>query len=85
LRAPPDGVACFQAYEDAVIPLLGEFGGVLETRLRSSDGTVEVHIVSFDSEQSFQKLKSDPRRASYAHLLIKSSATTELIAMTDVI
>ena len=83
-RVSMDGVASFREYEDAVLPLLSEFGGLLERRLRNSDGTVEVHIVSFDSEQSFQRFRSDPRRASYAHLMEKSSANNELIAMTDV-
>jgi len=62
-RVPSDGVASFQAYEDAVLPLLNEFGGLLERRLRNADGTIEVHIVSFDSDQNFQRFRSDPRRA----------------------
>jgi hypothetical protein len=60
-RVPFDGVASFQAYEEAVLPLLSEFGGLLERRLRNSDGTIEVHIVSFDSDQNFQRFRSDPR------------------------
>ena len=83
-RVPSDGVASFQAYEDAVLPLLSEFGGLLERRLRNSDGTIEVHIVSFDSDQNFQRFRSDPRRASFAHLLEASAASIERFAMTDV-
>ena len=83
-RVPSDGVASFQAYEDAVLPLLGEFGGLLERRLRNSDGTIEVHIVSFDSEQNFQRYRRDPRRASFAHLIEASAVSKELFAMTDV-
>src|SRR5580692_13038144 len=83
-RVPMEGVASFQEYEDAVLPLLGEFGGLLERRLRNADGTVEVHIVSFDSEQSFQRFRSDPRRASFAHLIEASAASIERFAMTDV-
>ena len=83
-RVPSDGVASFQAYEDAVLPLLGEFGGLLERRLRNSDGTIEVHIVSFDSEQNFRRFRSDPRRASFTHLIEASAAGNELLAMTDV-
>jgi hypothetical protein len=83
-RIPSDGVADFQAYEAAVLPLLSEFGGLLERRLRNADGTIEVHIVSFDSEKNFQRFRSDPRRASYAHLLERSSANNERIAMADV-
>jgi hypothetical protein len=83
-RIPSDGVADFQAYEAAVLPLLSEFDGLLERRLRNSDGTIEVHIVSFDSEQSFQRFRSDPRRASFAHLSEASAVKKESFAVTDV-
>ena len=32
-RIPRDGIASFQAYEEAVLALLSEFGGSLERRL----------------------------------------------------
>jgi uncharacterized protein (DUF1330 family) len=83
-RVPPDGVAGFQAYEAAVLPLLGEFGGLLERRLRNADGTIEVHIVSFDSDRNFQRFRADPRRAAVAHLIEASAARNEVVAMTDV-
>ena len=83
-RVPPDGIASYQAYEAAVLPLLSEFGGLLERRLRNPDGTIEVHIVSFDSDQNRQRFRSDPRRASFAHLFEASAASNEVFAMTDV-
>ena len=83
-RVPPDGVARFQAYEDAVLPLLSEFGGLLERRLRNGDGTIEVHIVGFDSDRDFQRYRSDPRRAALSHLFEASAARNELLAVTDV-
>jgi hypothetical protein len=83
-RVPPDGVAGFQAYEDAVLPLLSEHGGSLERRLRNGDGTIEVHIVSFDSDRSFQRYRDDPRRAALSHQFEASAASTERLAMTDV-
>src|SRR4051794_36625558 len=83
-RVPPEGVASFQAYEQAVLPLLSEFGGLLERRLRNSDGTIEVHIVSFDSDQNFQRFRSDPRRASLSYMVEASAAKNELLQMTDV-
>ena len=83
-RVPSDGVASYQAYEQAVLPLLSEFGGLLERRLRNADGTIEVHIVSFDTDQAYQRFRSDPRRASLAHLIEASAARNELLAMTDV-
>ena len=83
-RVPSDGVASYQAYEEAVLPLLSEFGGLLERRLRNSEGTIEVHIVSFDTDQNYQRFKSDPRRGSLSHLFKASAASNEVFAMTDV-
>jgi len=83
-RIPPEGIADFRAYEDAVLPLLPEFNGRLERRLRNQDGTVEMHIVSFASEADFQNYRNDPRRLARASLLEKSSAIRESLAMTNV-
>ena len=67
-----------------VLPLLSEHGGLLERRLRNSDGTIEVHIVSFESDQNFQDYRNDPRRTALSHLFEASAASTERLAMTDV-
>ena len=83
-RIPPEGIADFRAYEDAVLPLLPEYNGRLERRLRNQDGTVEMHIVSFASEADFQNYRNDPRRTAQAWLLEKSSAIREALPMTDV-
>ena len=83
-RIPTEGVADFRAYEDAVLPLLPEFNGRLERRLRNQDGTVEMHIVSFASEADFQNYRNDPRRTAQASLLEKSSAMLERLRMTNV-
>ena len=82
-RIPAEGVDSFRAYEDAVLPLLPEFNGRLERRLRNSNGTIEMHIVSFASEADFQNYRNDPRRTAQAWLLEKSSATLELISMQN--
>jgi hypothetical protein len=83
-RIPPEGVEAFRAYEDAVLPLLPEFNGSLERRLRNPDGTIEIHIVSFTSEADFQNYRNDPRRTAHARLLEKSSAKLELLPMANV-
>jgi hypothetical protein len=83
-RIPAEGIADFHAYEAAVLPLLAEFNGRLERRLRNREGTVEVHIVSFASEADFQSYRNDRRRAAHAWLLERSSATLELLPMADV-
>lgn len=83
-RIPTEGIEDFRAYEDAVLPLLPEFNGHLERRLRSPDGATEMHIVSFASDADFQNYRNDPRRAAQAWLLKKSSAKLELLPMANV-
>ena len=83
-RIPAEGVEDFRAYEEAVLPLLPEFNGRLERRLRNQDGTVEMHIVSFASEADFQNYRNDPRRTAQTPLLKKSSAILESLPMTNV-
>jgi hypothetical protein len=83
-RVPKEGIADFRAYEDAVLPLLPQFNGCLERRLRNADGTVEVHIVSFASETDFQDYRNDLQRTAHARLLEKSAATLDLLPMQDV-
>jgi hypothetical protein len=84
VRIPTEGIEDFRAYEKAVLPLLPEFNGRLERRLRNSDGTVEIHIVSFASDADFQNYRNDPRRTAKAWLLEKSSAKLELLPMANV-
>jgi hypothetical protein len=83
-RVPPDGVAAFQSYESRVLPLLSEHGGRLERRLRSGDGTVELHIVAFAAADQLERFRADPRRAEAAPLLAQSRASTELLLLDDV-
>ena len=84
VRIPAEGIEDFRAYEDAVLPLLPEFGGRLERRLRNPDGTVEMHIVSFPSDADFQNYRNDPRRTAHAWLLERSRATRESLPMANV-
>jgi hypothetical protein len=63
---------------------LPEFNGCLERRLRNPDGTIEMHIVSFESDADFQNYRNDPRRTAQARLLEQSSAKLELLPMTNV-
>ena len=84
VRIPAEGIKDFRAYEDAVLPLLPEFNGRLERRLRNPDGTIEMHIISFASDADFQNYRNDPRRAAQAGLLEKSSAKLELLPMANI-
>jgi len=84
VRIPSAGIEDFRAYEDAVLPLLPEFNGRLERRLRNMDGTVELHIISFASDADFQNYRNDPRRTAQAWRLERSSAKLELLPLENV-
>ena len=84
-RMPPEGVSAFAMYESHVLTLLAEYGGVLQRRMRSGDGLVEVHVVCFPSASAFAGFREDPRRAQHAPELEASGARIELLQLEDVI
>jgi hypothetical protein len=84
VRVPDDGIDAFRRFEAAVLPLLPEYEGRLERRLRSLDGRFEVHVVSFPSREALDGYRDDPRRHEHLHLLRESRATPELFEVTDV-
>jgi hypothetical protein len=83
-RVPAAGIADFQAYEAAVLPLLARHGGSLERRLRNGDGTFELHIVSFSDRSGLEAFRSDPDRVAAQPLLARSGAIVELVEAADV-
>ena len=83
-RIPADGLEAYAAYEDAVLPLLARHGAELQRRLRTADGTTEVHLVHFASADGFAAFRADPDRAAVQHLLEASGAVTELHEVSDV-
>ena len=83
-RVPSAGVADFQGYEARVLPLLAEHGGVLERRLRNSDGTVELHVLRFADRGSLDAYRADQRRLEAAPQLQRSGAAMEAVEVFDV-
>jgi len=83
-RIPPAGVDSFQEYEEAVLPLLAEHGGMLQRRLRAPDGMAEIHIIWFPSGSHFGAYRADPRRTSLASLFEASGAMAEVLTVADV-
>jgi hypothetical protein len=83
-RIPAAGVADFQAYEGAVLQLLGRHGGLLERRLRTADGATEIHVVSFPDAEALAAYRTDPERAEFTPLLTQSGAEMAIYEVTDV-
>ena len=85
VRIPPEGVPDYLAYEDRVLPLLAEHGATLERRLRTADGTTEIHVLRFPSPAALEAYMGDPRRDEHRPLLEASGAATEVLRMEDVV
>ncbi len=83
-RVPAIGVAAFRDYEAAVLPLLADYGGTLQRRLRTADGTAEVHVIWFPSASDLGAYRVDPRRQAHVGLLEASGAAAEMLTVIDV-
>ncbi len=69
LDVPVGGVAALQRYEDLVLPLLARHDGALERRLRTADGTTEVHVLTFGSDAAYRGYLADPERLRHRAVL----------------
>jgi hypothetical protein len=71
-------VAAFEAYEAKVLPLVREYGGRLEMRVRSLDRRSETHLLYFPDEEAFDRYRLDRRRIAAAPEWEKSGAKSEV-------
>lgn len=78
LTIPPSGLAAFEAYEAAVLPLLARHGAQLEARVRSKDGTEETHLLWFPDSAAYDAYMADEDRAAAAPLLAESGASASV-------
>ncbi|EHR50479.1 hypothetical protein SacmaDRAFT_2225 [Saccharomonospora marina XMU15] len=83
-RLPEGGLGSFNAYERAVLPLLAEYGGRLERRLRTLDDRVEVHLITFPGSEDLAAYRADARRLEAAPSLESSGAEVEVLAVREV-
>jgi hypothetical protein len=84
VRIPADGIDAFQLFESRVLPLLAAHGGMLERRMRSADGQIEIHVISFPSAAALDQYRNDPERVRHLPLLEQSGAVAQLVEVTDV-
>ena len=68
-----------------MLPLLAEHGATLERRLRTADGTTEVHVARFPSQAILDGYMADSRRDEAQSLFDASGATMEVLAMDDAV
>ena len=71
-------LALFEEYESTVLSLLQRYGARLEERLRSTDGTAELHLLYFPDAPSLAAFRSDPVRAAAQEIWEQSGASSTL-------
>lgn len=55
-------LAVFEAYEATVLRLLQDHGAKLDARVRSVDGAMETHLLTFPDGAAYGAYLADPRR-----------------------
>ena len=71
----------FDAYENAVIPLLDRYGITMVARLRAEDGSCEVHVLDVPSDEAMAQFRADPDRAKVQHMWDNSGVSGEVMQM----
>jgi hypothetical protein len=80
----PAGIEAFRAYEDRVLALLEHHGGSLERRVRSEDGTTEIHLVSFTGQVGYEAYMADPERVAARTALAGVAVDQRVLTVSDV-
>jgi hypothetical protein len=84
IDVPADGVQAFRRYEATVVAMMARYGGVMEQRLASDDGTFEIHVLSFPSRREFDRYLADPLRSGARDILETSGAQVRVEAVVPV-
>jgi hypothetical protein len=71
-------------YEDEVLALLTRYGGTVERRLRTADGSSEVQILAFGSRAGYEAVLADPQRLALRDALGDAAPTTRVLEVSDV-
>jgi uncharacterized protein (DUF1330 family) len=74
-------MALFEAYENQALAILGNHGGQLLERVRSTDGKGEIHLLHFPDSSAFDAFCADPARTALQELWFRcraSSTVTEV-------
>lgn len=84
----PGQESVFDEFESHAIPLISKYNGKLEFRIRpateayigdATERPYEVHFVSFESEEDFQRFLKDEERKKFLDLKDKSVRSSILV------
>ena len=73
-----------QAYEDAVLTLLGRHGGTLERRMRGTGSPEEVHVIRFAERAGYEAFLADEERLALRARFGDAAPATRVIEVRDV-
>jgi hypothetical protein len=71
-------LALFGDYETQALALLGNHGGQLLERLRSTDASCEVHLLSFPDANALGAFRADPARAAFQEIWSRCGASSNI-------
>lgn len=71
-------LALFDAYEAQALGLLRQHSGQLVERVRSTDGTSEVHLLDFPHADAFNAFRADPMRTALQELWSRCGASSKV-------
>jgi hypothetical protein len=80
----PGSIERFRSYEELVLPLLPKHGGRLERRVRSRDGSTEIHLLVFAGEDGYRGYMDDPARVAARAALDGAEIDQRVLIVTDV-
>ncbi|HEV2640304.1 MAG TPA: hypothetical protein VGX23_34545 [Actinocrinis sp.] len=76
--------AVVEDYEDKMLDLLPRHGGLLERRMRTEDGRMEVHLLSFASREGYAAFLADPERAALRDEVKDVELTNQVFQVREV-
>lgn len=77
-------IVLFESYEKTVLSLLPKYGAKLESQLRATDNSREVHLLSFPDIKSHQAYLEDGDRLRARSIWDKCGAEASSIEVTDI-
>jgi uncharacterized protein (DUF1330 family) len=86
LHAVPGNERRLVEYEDEVLALIPDHGGLVVSRVRAlepGDGPYEVHVIEFPSEAALDAYMADPQRTALAGRRDQAIARTTVFPVTQ--
>ena len=78
-------IALFEQYEAIVLPHLSKYGATVEHRLRATDNSTEIHLLSFPDVEAYEAYLADSDRVQARSLWEESGARASGIEVQSLV